>query len=60
MIECDRFDVIYHMLRMFVRYLRINDCIKSIDYKAKDTVDNLISSFAEEKRGRKNINSRYN
>ncbi|XP_071572538.1 uncharacterized protein [Temnothorax nylanderi] len=37
-------------------YLRISDCMKSINYKVEETVDNLISSFAEEKRGRKNIN----
>lgn len=41
-------------------YLRISDCMKLIDYKAEETVDNLTSSFVEEKRGRKNINSRYN
>ncbi|XP_024867832.1 uncharacterized protein LOC112452051 [Temnothorax curvispinosus] len=37
-------------------YLRISDCMKSINYKVEETVDNLISSFTEEKRGRKNIN----
>lgn len=37
-------------------YLRISDCMKLIDYKAEETVDNLTSSFVEEKRGRKNIN----
>ncbi|XP_011883220.1 PREDICTED: uncharacterized protein LOC105570545 [Vollenhovia emeryi] len=37
-------------------YLRVNDGMKSLDYKAEKTVDNLVSSFAEEKRGRKNIN----
>ncbi|KAL0134857.1 hypothetical protein PUN28_001561 [Cardiocondyla obscurior] len=37
-------------------YLRISDCMKSIDYKVEETIDNLVSSFTEEKRGRKNIN----
>ncbi|XP_012533662.1 uncharacterized protein LOC105835175 [Monomorium pharaonis] len=37
-------------------YLRISDCMRLIDYKTEETVDNLISSFAEEKRGRRNIN----
>ncbi|KYQ60119.1 hypothetical protein ALC60_00525 [Trachymyrmex zeteki] len=41
-------------------YLRISDCIKSIDYKIEETVNNLISSFVEEDHGRKNINSRCN
>lgn len=37
-------------------YLRINDCMKSIDYKAEGTIENLVCCFAEEKRGRKKIN----
>ncbi|KYM87689.1 hypothetical protein ALC53_03306 [Atta colombica] len=41
-------------------YLRISDCMKSIDYKTEETVSNLISSFMEEDRGRKYINSRCN
>lgn len=45
---------------MLIRYLRISDHLKLVDYKAEETVNNLISSFTEEKRGRKNINSRYN
>ncbi|XP_025262368.1 uncharacterized protein LOC105252825 [Camponotus floridanus] len=36
-------------------YLRIRDCMKSIDYKMEETIDNLISSFVEEQRGRRNI-----
>ncbi|XP_011050961.1 PREDICTED: uncharacterized protein LOC105144025 isoform X3 [Acromyrmex echinatior] len=35
-------------------YLRISDCMKSIDYKTEETVSNLISSFVEEDRRRKN------
>ncbi|EGI67631.1 hypothetical protein G5I_03762 [Acromyrmex echinatior] len=34
-------------------YLRISDCMKSIDYKTEETVSNLISSFVEEDRRRK-------
>ncbi|KYN16658.1 hypothetical protein ALC57_11167 [Trachymyrmex cornetzi] len=41
-------------------YLRISDCMKSIDYKIEETVSNLISSFVEEDRGRKYTNSRRN
>ncbi|KYN39260.1 hypothetical protein ALC56_06337 [Trachymyrmex septentrionalis] len=41
-------------------YLRISDCMKSIDYKTEETINNLISSFVEEDRGRKYINSRRN
>ncbi|XP_029663763.1 uncharacterized protein LOC115235852 [Formica exsecta] len=37
-------------------YLCIRDCMKSIDYKTEETIDNLISSFVEEQRGRRNIN----
>ncbi|XP_018395565.1 PREDICTED: uncharacterized protein LOC108774052 isoform X2 [Cyphomyrmex costatus] len=37
-------------------YLRISNCMKSIDYKTEESVYNLISSFKEEDRGRKNIN----
>ncbi|XP_018367650.1 PREDICTED: uncharacterized protein LOC108764106 [Trachymyrmex cornetzi] len=37
-------------------YLRISDCMKSIDYKIEETVSNLISSFVEEDRGRKYTN----
>ncbi|XP_011050958.1 PREDICTED: uncharacterized protein LOC105144025 isoform X1 [Acromyrmex echinatior] len=37
-------------------YLRISDCMKSIDYKTEETVSNLISSFVEEDRRRKYIN----
>ncbi|GAB1868610.1 hypothetical protein CAJAP_09689 [Camponotus japonicus] len=36
-------------------YLRIRDCMKSINYKMEETIDNLISSFVEEQRGRRNI-----
>ncbi|XP_011351873.1 uncharacterized protein LOC105287798 [Ooceraea biroi] len=37
-------------------YLQIKDSMNLLDYKAKDTIDNLISSFKEDKRGRKNTN----
>ncbi|XP_011175702.1 uncharacterized protein LOC105207758 [Solenopsis invicta] len=37
-------------------YLRISDCMRLIDYKEEETINNLTSSFVEEKRGRKNIN----
>ncbi|KAL6258472.1 hypothetical protein P5V15_010429 [Pogonomyrmex californicus] len=36
-------------------YLRINNCMKLVDYKKEETIDNLISSFTEDKRGRRNI-----
>ncbi|XP_029173941.1 uncharacterized protein LOC114942689 [Nylanderia fulva] len=36
-------------------YLRIKDRMKSIDYKTEETIDNLMSSFVEEQRERKNI-----
>ncbi|KAL6436732.1 hypothetical protein ACFW04_004870 [Cataglyphis niger] len=37
-------------------YLSIRDCMKSIDYKREETIDDLISSFVEDQRGRRNIN----
>ncbi|KAL6436733.1 hypothetical protein ACFW04_004870 [Cataglyphis niger] len=40
-------------------YLSIRDCMKSIDYKREETIDDLISSFVEDQRGRRNINSKY-
>lgn len=37
-------------------YLSIKDSMRLINYETKDTIDNLISAFKEEKRGRNNIN----
>lgn len=37
-------------------YLHINNCMKLIDCKTEETIDKLVSSFIEEKRGRKNLN----
>ncbi|XP_072746794.1 uncharacterized protein [Anoplolepis gracilipes] len=37
-------------------YLHIKDCMKSLDYKTEETIDNLISSFVEDQCERRNIN----
>ncbi|XP_020279076.1 uncharacterized protein LOC109852377 isoform X2 [Pseudomyrmex gracilis] len=37
-------------------YHRINECVQSIDYKSEETINDMISSFKEDKRKRKNLN----